>query len=132
MLKGRDLSRKPDRQALLRSVGYGIPNLEKALKSAQNSLTLISEQKIVPFKLDGSKVNFNEFHLYNLPWPKDILLSNLSDKDVKIIVTLSYFIEPNPGNKQYSSDVYYQSHELDFKLIKRNEDLKNIDIDVEI
>ncbi|MBY0426340.1 MAG: hypothetical protein K2Q22_11935, partial [Cytophagales bacterium] len=44
--------------------------------------------------------------------------NEIGDKDVILKVTLSYFIEPNPGNRQYASNFSYHSHELDFKLIK--------------
>jgi hypothetical protein len=48
-------------------------------------------------------------------------LSDLAELDVKLIVTLSYFIEPNPGNKRYASDQSYKSHGLRFKMIDKNE-----------
>lgn len=106
--------------SLLRQVGYGVPNYLKALKSANNSLTLIAQQSFTPFQLDGSTIKTNDMHLYTLPWPVDAL-SNLFDSEVSLTVTLSYYIEPNPGNKQYSKSYYYQSHGLRFKMIDSNE-----------
>lgn len=124
MLEGKDINLESDRRALLRSVGYGVPNLFKAINSANNSLTLIAEEEIQPYHKVKSDIKTNEYHLFKLPWPKDILLDEVAEKDAKITVTLSYFIEPNPGNKQYASSFSYHSHELDFKLIKPGEALE--------
>src|SRR5690606_10903967 len=41
----------------------------------------------------------------------------------KFKITLSYFIEPNPGNKQYELSASYKSHGLRFKMINPNESL---------
>ncbi len=109
-----------DKSRLLARVGYGIPNLNKAKYSAENSLSIIAERTLKPFKFEESRVKTNIFHLFDLPWPSDIL-SDLAELDVKLIVTLSYFIEPNPGNKRYASDQSYKSHGLRFKMIDKNE-----------
>jgi hypothetical protein len=111
-----------DKKNLLRKYGYGIPNLMKALYSAQNSLTLIAEREIKPFKKESSTIKFDEIHLYNLPWPVDVLQNELGETDVKLNITLSYFIEPNPGSRKYSNKFSYQSHGLRFNVIKPNED----------
>jgi hypothetical protein len=94
--------------------------LSKAKYSAENSLSIIAERTLKPFKFEDSRVKTNVFHLFDLPWPTDIL-SDLAELDVKLIVTLSYFIEPNPGNKRYASDQSYKSHGLRFKMIDKNE-----------
>jgi hypothetical protein len=107
---------------LLSRVGYGIPNLTKAKYSAENSLNIIAERELIPFKFEDSRVKTNQFHLFDLPWPSDILLE-LAEAEVKLNVTLSYFIEPNPGNKRYANDQSYKSHGLRFKMIDRNESL---------
>ncbi len=113
-----------EKREILRSFGYGVPNLNKALYSAQNSLTLIAEKSIAPFKKDGS-VKFNEIHFFELPWPREILQESLGEVDVKLNITLSYFIEPNPGSRKYSNNYSYQSHGLRFNVIKPNEDFEN-------
>jgi len=113
-----------DKQALLRTFGYGVPILENALHSAGNALTLIAENNIQPYRLEGDSVRYNEYHLYSIPWPTDILLDYLTDADVKLKVTLSYFIDPNPGNRRYANNFHYHSHSLDFKVIKPAEDLR--------
>jgi hypothetical protein len=123
MLLGKNLSKEDHRRSILRSVGYGVPNKEKAIYSANNSLTLIAQNKIKPYRKEGSAIKYHEYHLFELPWPVDVLLNEIGDKDVTLKVTLSYFIEPNPGNRQYASNFQYHSHELDFKLIKPYEKL---------
>ncbi|WP_339880608.1 S8 family peptidase [uncultured Algoriphagus sp.] len=121
MLTGKNINIEGERRALLRSVGYGVPNLNKAIYSAGNALTLISQSQIKPYKLVGSFVKYNEFHLYEIPWPTAVLQDQLFDQEVTIKVTLSYFIEPNPGAREYAKNFSYHSHSLDFKLIKANE-----------
>jgi hypothetical protein len=123
MLQSYNLKLETDRRALLRSVGYGVPILEQAKNSANNSLTLISQRAIQPYRLEKSQPRYNEYHLYELPWPVDVLRDEIGDGDATIKVTLSYYIEPNPGNRQYASNFRYHSHELDFKLIKPLEPL---------
>ena len=109
-----------DRISLLQQVGYGIPDLNRASNSAENSLTLIAESELKPFKWEDSRVKTDEFHLYVLPWPADVL-SELGAAEVRLKVTLSYFIEPNPGNKRYGEPRNYTSHGLRFKIIGRSE-----------
>lgn len=128
MLEGREFKKLHERERinLLRSVGYGVPIKEKALFSANNSLTLIAERNIQPYQLKGSVPKYNQFHLFRIPWPADILGGeDLFDKDVTLKVTLSYFIEPNPGskNKRYANNFQYHSHALDFAVIKPGEQL---------
>ncbi len=121
MLEDRNLNFETDRRALLRSVGYGVPILEKAKYSANQSLTLIAQRTLQPYRLERSQPRYNEYHLYELPWPAEVLRDEIGDGDATVKVTLSYYIEPNPGNRQYASNFRYHSHELDFKLIKRLE-----------
>lgn len=112
--------RTEDKWNLISKVGYGIPSLERAKYSAENSLTMVAERSLTPYKYEDSRAKTNEFDLLDLPWPTDIL-SDLAEIDVKLKVTLSYFIEPNPGNRLYASDQSYKSHGLRFKMIDRNE-----------
>lgn len=111
---------KRDVLRTLRTVGYGVPNLQKAMFSANNSLKLIIEREIQPYKFEQSKGQYNEYHLFELPWPKEALES-LEEKNVKLTVTLSYYIEPNPGSRRLATHYSYHSHQLDFDINKRNE-----------
>lgn len=126
MLRGRNLEdvrsfNAKEKRNLLRSFGYGVPSLKKALYSAKNALTLIAEKEITPFRKDGS-IKFNDIHYFELPWPVEVLQGVLNETDVKLNITLSYFIEPNPGSRKYSNKFSYQSHGLRFNVIKPNED----------
>jgi hypothetical protein len=121
MISGKDITNEGQRRALLRSVGYGVPNLNRAMYSAGNALTLIAQARIRPYRLDDSNVKYNEFHLYEIPWPTQVLQDQLFDQEVTIKVTLSYFIEPNPGAREYAKSFSYHSHALEFKLIKEDE-----------
>lgn len=109
-----------EKQKLISQVGYGVPNLERAKFSANNSLVMIAERVLKPFKLDGSLVKTDEFHLFDLPWPVEVL-QELFNTNVKLKITLSYFIEPNPGNRKYELAASYRSHGLRFKMIDSNE-----------
>ncbi len=96
---GIDTNKVSDKLKLLRTVGYGIPDLQKAIECKANYLTFVSEQIIKSYKKEGKKdVETNEIHYYEFPWPKEIL-ENLGAANVTLKVTLSYFIEPNPGDK---------------------------------
>lgn len=105
---------------LLSTVGYGVPNFDKAKFSANNSLSLIIERYLKPYKFEENRVKTDEFHLIDLPWPVDVL-QDLMNTPVQLKLTLSYFIEPNPGNRQYELATSYRSHGLRFKMIDTNE-----------
>lgn len=83
---------------LLRCFGYGVPNVERALWSAANALTLVVQDELQPFVKDKS----NEMHLHKLPWPRAALVS-LGAARVELRVTLSYFIEPNPARRGWGT-----------------------------
>lgn len=109
---------------LLRIFGYGMPNLERAISCQSNYLTFISEEVIQPYEKIGSEIKTKEIHYYEFPWPKEIL-ENLGETPVTLRITLSYFIEPNPGDKGYSTKYSYQSTALRFLLINPGEDFDN-------
>jgi len=111
-----------ERKKLIQQVGYGVPNMQRAKYSANNSLSLIAERIIKPYRLDGSNIKTDEFHLFDLPWPINIL-QEMFDTQVQLTLTLSYFIEPNPGSKRYELAASYRSHGLRFKMIDRGEGL---------
>ncbi len=102
---------KTELKNVLRACGYGVPNLERAIYCASNSLTLIAEAEIQPFENSKTK----DMHLYNLPWPKEIL-ENLQEVDVEMRITLSYFVEPGPGEIGWKDRYRYASHALRFDL----------------
>jgi len=108
---------------MLSICGYGVPSLERALFSASNSLTLISQAELQPFdkKRDEqgkvkSEYRTKDMHLYELPWPTDVLRSLPDGTNVDMKVTLSYFIEPGPGEIGWQDRYRYASHALRFDL----------------
>jgi hypothetical protein len=109
-----------EKKRLFRQVGYGVPSMEQARYSTNNSLSLIAQRILKPYKLKDYQVRTDEFHVFDLPWPVDVLQA-LFNTEVTLKITLSYFIEPNPGNKQYKQAASYMSHGLRFKLINSNE-----------
>ena len=106
---------KNDYAHLLRICGYGVPNLERALHCAANSLTLISQAEMQPFDRQNGRYVTNDMHLYELPWPTDAL-RDLGELAVEMRVTLSYFIEPGPGEVGWENRYRYASHALRFQL----------------
>ena len=111
-----DMSKKTDVKKLLRICGYGIPSLERALYSASNSLTLIVEEEIQPFIKEESKYKTKDMHFYELPWPKSVLQEMPPDIEIEMRITLSYFIEPGPGEIGGKDKYRYASHMLHFEL----------------
>jgi len=61
---------------------------------------------------------------YSLPWPGKALEA-LADQDVKLKITLSYFVEPNPGSSATFDPFRYQSFGLRFDLKRRDETPSN-------
>jgi len=99
---------------LLRICGYGVPNLERALYCVTNSLTLISQAELQPYDRHGDRYVTRDMHLYNLPWPREALL-DLGEIQVTMRVTLSYFVEPGPGEIGWQDRYRYPSHMLRFE-----------------
>jgi hypothetical protein len=109
---------KASYKRLLRICGYGVPNLDKARFSASNSLTMIAQTELQPYakKENGSGYCSNEMHFYDLPWPQEVLQSLPDDTRVQMRVTLSYFVEPGPGEIGWQDRYRYASHGLRFEL----------------
>lgn len=107
-------SRRNRISRMLRCYGYGVPDLDRALYSLRHRLTLVIQERIQPFRIDGNKAKTNEMHLHRIPWPSDVL-SDLGETPVRMRVTLSYFIEPKPGQRGASRRYRYASHLLRFE-----------------
>lgn len=54
-------------------------------------------------------------HFYNLPWPLEVL-RDLGQTIVSMRVTLSYFVEPGPGEVGWQDRYRYASHALRFEI----------------
>jgi len=101
---------------MVRHCGFGQPDLGRALWSVENSLTLICEDELRPFKREGNKEpSLRDMNLHRLPWPLDELEA-LGETEVEMRVTLSYFIEPNPSSRGVKSRYRYESHGLRFEV----------------
>lgn len=111
----------------LRCFGYGVPNIQKARYSAKNSLTLIAQHEFLLYKNHQdpkNKSRIPQTFEFDLPWPKEVLQNELANKDVRVKITLSYFIEPNASNRGYEKDKYrYQSYGLRFEIKKPEDSL---------
>ncbi len=108
---------------LLRRYGYGVPNLERALLSSRKDLTMIVEGKLQPFQKDHSaRIKTKEMNLHVLPWPTEEL-KKLCEARVEMRVTLSYFIEPNPGERGWQRKHSYASHGLRLGVKRSSESL---------
>jgi len=110
-LKG---DKKTARRELLRCCGYGIPNLDTAIQCINNSVNLVVQEEIQPYRLEGAM----NYHI--IPWPSEVL-KELEDKMVTMRVTLSYFIEPGPGEIGWQNKYRYPSCGLRFEVINNDE-----------
>jgi hypothetical protein len=111
-------------ESLVRTCGFGVPDIGRALWSASNTLTLIVEDELKPFaRIKSKPPTAHDMHLHDLPWPKEALI-DLGDAEVEMRVTLSYFIEPNPGvaERGIKGRYRYESHGLRFQVSRPNED----------
>lgn len=125
--KGAKKPKKSDYKQLLRMFGHGVPDDGAALFSAADALTLLAQNEIQPYDAHPTrKGDFitKEMHLYALPWPDDVL-RDLGETEVELRVTLSYFVEPLPGDRGYTQKQRhrYASHGLRFDLKTATETL---------
>ncbi len=122
----RGASGKRARARLVRRYGFGVPRLDRALRSGDDALTLIAQETIRPFVPKAKKPNerqMGDIHFFELPWPRDVLQS-LGETPVRLRVTLSYFVEPNPGRRGWKKRHRYASHALRFEVKGPTESLE--------
>lgn len=118
------LQQFPDKHDLLRTCGYGLPDVELACRSATSAVTVIAEgtirtayrERIAGVRRDKWSDWKRDILIFDLPWPEDLLLE-LGEKQVELRVTLSYFCDPNPAYKLKS----YQGAGLQWDLQKADE-----------
>lgn len=115
----RGASGKRARVKLVQRYGFGVPSAERALRSANDALTLVAQSTIHPF----AEGKMRELHFFSLPWPYDVL-TELGATPVRLRVTLSYFIEPNPGRRGWKKRHRYASHGLRFEVKRPTESLE--------
>lgn len=108
---------KSDYVNLIRHCGWGVPDIDRALWSAGNSLTLVVEDVIHPYqKVKDKGIVSRDMNLHSLPWPKDALQALPPATQVELRISLSYFIEPNPSARGTASKFHYPSHRLRFDV----------------
>jgi len=127
MISMCEANNKAKRGNLLRTCGYGIPSLEKALYTLNNNVNMIIQGDLRPYIKDADgRICTNEMHIHNLPWPKEMLLE-LGEVPVAVKITLSYFIEPGPGCIGWKDRYRYPSCLLRFDLNNKDEDLADFE-----
>lgn len=112
-------STKKPVEELVRCFGMGVPSVTRALESAGNALTLIAQDDLFPLDEEKKK----EMAIHKLPWPTAVL-QGLGETEVELRVTLSYFIEPNPARRGWTTRYRYASHGLRFDVKTPTESLK--------
>lgn len=112
---------KENYERLIRRCGFGVPDSQRALYSVADSLTMVVQRTLKPFKRTGRRrLSLRDMHLHQLPWPTEAL-EDLGELPVEMRVTLSYFIEPNPSLRGQGQRYAYQSHGLRFDVRRPTE-----------
>lgn len=121
--------RVQDLENRLRCFGYGVPQLDRALSSVESSATMIIQDTMQPFHQvekvadDGKKskrIATKDMHVHTLPWPVQVL-QDLGEVEVRMRVTLSFFVEPSPGRRGWTRKHRYQSHGMLFEVKRPTE-----------
>ncbi|QDU91527.1 hypothetical protein Pla175_49560 [Pirellulimonas nuda] len=108
------------RKERLRVYGMGVPNMTRARRSASGYATMVVQETIQPFRMDGSEGKSHEMHMHDLPLPRQVL-EDLGNTEVRMRVTLSYFVEPNPPRRGEVAKHQYASHGLRFSVKRPGE-----------
>ncbi|CTP93023.1 hypothetical protein XTPLMG730_3711 [Xanthomonas translucens pv. phlei] len=117
----------------LRHCGWGRPDISKALNSGSDSLTLLLQSGLQPFEKKpvqvvggarrGGNITSRDMQMHKIPWPT-AALQDLLDQEVELRITLSYFVEPNPGERGRTARFSYASHGLRFALQRPTESVE--------
>ncbi len=126
-----DETTQAEKRRLLRICGYGVPNQQRVLHDLRNKVSLIAQETLQPFRLNGSAGAMNEMCIFQLPWPVQ-MLERLENAQVKLRITLSYFVEPSPSNRGWANRYRYASHGLRFDLRRLNESAKEFNARVNV
>ncbi|MDE9410307.1 S8 family peptidase [Acinetobacter nosocomialis] len=111
---------KTNVMSALRTFGYGIPHLQRALNSQNNSATIVVERELNILKVEkNGDIRFDELHHHKVPIPKELILKAVTENPTslgRLKITLSYFIEPNPTSNKYATKYAYRSFGLGFNV----------------
>ena len=105
-------------KSLVNRYGFGVPDLSRVLRSGNDALTLVTQSVIHPYREGKTR----EMNVHRLPWPRDVL-QQLGGQEVRLRVTLSYFVEPNPARRGWRAKHRYASHGLRFDVKTGDETL---------
>jgi hypothetical protein len=112
---GISLTRGTFDRTKLRMFGWGVPREQDVLNSTVSDVTMIVQDRLKPFD-EQPDPKLGDVKFYKFPWSSSII-EQLGSNFVELRVTLSYFIEPNPGKRGVNHHSTYPSHGLQF-LIK--------------
>ncbi|MBN1961617.1 MAG: S8 family serine peptidase [Deltaproteobacteria bacterium] len=111
-------------ESLLRIYGFGEPHQPRLFGSGESGVTMIIQDMLNPYDINSKPgdAKLGHFNLHKLPWPNKVF-DNHPDIECKLKVTLSYFINPNPGTRCWDrSEKYrYASHLLRFNFKRATE-----------
>ena len=96
----------------------------RAAKSIQRRELWLIESELQPYEAEGTQVRSRDMILHDLPWPVEALAA-LRETTVEMRVTLSYFVEPNPGERGWTKRHRYAGHGLRFAVKRPEESLQN-------
>lgn len=125
MIRGYRMRKKSEVSKLVRTFGYGEPGIERIGSGSENRATFYFEHEIQPFeKVAGKGIGTKDMVVFPLPIPK-ATLEELGDSEVRFYVTLSYFIEPNPGRRGLAKSKFrYANCGLRFDLKTATESIE--------
>ena len=86
-----------------------MPEVERALYSSENAVTLLFEGHLQPYKLDGPNVKTNEMHVHELPWPQQVL-EDLGGESVQYKSTRADHVDPGHRGARTSCHTVFQTH----------------------
>jgi subtilase family protein len=116
MTNGVNMTEKSSVARILQRYGHGVPDLVRALASARQRATLVCQDSLQPYeKRDDGSYATRDMMIYKLPWPKS-LLQQAADAMMRLRVTLSYFVESNPGTRAVNSKYRYAGCNLRFQV----------------
>jgi hypothetical protein len=95
--------------------GYGVPQDDLAVTGVDRCATYVFENELQPYQKDKGNVKFHEMHVYDLPFPADVLM-NMDQEKVTLRITLSYYVQPAPGVIGRVNKNGYASAMLDFDV----------------
>jgi hypothetical protein len=98
---------------VIRQIGYGIPNIDRALGNSPNRITLITR--------GNNRIKARQAHVYQVKLP-DKLRSQGEEHEILVEVTLSYKAQPRRTRRNRRK---YLSTWLDWDCSKKGEDPEN-------